>query len=310
MNSYFQQTKYKSFQRQLNFYGFTRIQSGKTKGSYAHKLFLRDKPDEAQAMFRQKGEFRVVDPPTNQQIIPTPPNGMFLSSLEVESSSLESIGVDPQLLKLQDDELLYGHNMHFDAVSETDGVVEELIGGLFEGIETDILFRWQSDDEKMNRRIVQASSEAGFTATGNSVEDGGNSMPIKSLPTLKPPDGPNPLKEYSFPWKLHDMLDDAENKQFQDIVSWESDGISFKVRQINEFVDKVLPLYFDQTKFESFRRQLNVYGFTRVSRGPNQGSYVHICFTKADRSLCRLVRRQNARWDPLHHYYCNTTIAI
>ena len=44
MSSFFNQTKFKSFQRQLNFHGFVRISSGKTKGCYLHKLFLRDDP--------------------------------------------------------------------------------------------------------------------------------------------------------------------------------------------------------------------------------------------------------------------------
>jgi hypothetical protein len=38
---YFKQTKYKSFQRQLSMYGFTRISIGKRKGLRLHKKFLR-----------------------------------------------------------------------------------------------------------------------------------------------------------------------------------------------------------------------------------------------------------------------------
>lgn len=40
--SYFQQSKFTSFQRQLNFYGFNRIKDGKDKGSYYHENFRRD----------------------------------------------------------------------------------------------------------------------------------------------------------------------------------------------------------------------------------------------------------------------------
>lgn len=44
MTRYFkQQTKYKSFQRQLHMYGFRRIRTGMDTGSYYHSMFIRDK---------------------------------------------------------------------------------------------------------------------------------------------------------------------------------------------------------------------------------------------------------------------------
>jgi len=101
-----------------------------------------------------------------------------------------------------------------------------------------------------------------------------------------------PHTEHSFPWKLHDMLEDAEIKGFADIVSWMLDGLSFKVHKIDEFVEQVLPMYFDQTKFESFRRQLNLYGFTRFHSGELQGMYHHISFVKDKKQLCHYVLRK------------------
>ena len=43
MPSYFKQTKFASFQRQLNIYGFKRLTTGKDCGGYYHELFLRHK---------------------------------------------------------------------------------------------------------------------------------------------------------------------------------------------------------------------------------------------------------------------------
>jgi HSF-type DNA-binding len=43
--SYFQQSKFTSFQRQLNLYGFRRIGSERDKGGYYHDLFLRGRLD-------------------------------------------------------------------------------------------------------------------------------------------------------------------------------------------------------------------------------------------------------------------------
>jgi len=41
--SFFHQSKYTSFRRQLNIYGFTRLSKGRDKKGYFHELFLRGK---------------------------------------------------------------------------------------------------------------------------------------------------------------------------------------------------------------------------------------------------------------------------
>jgi hypothetical protein len=98
--------------------------------------------------------------------------------------------------------------------------------------------------------------------------------------------------ERLFPLKLHNMLQDAERQKFQHIVSWVQGGCAFKVHKSDEFVEEVMPNYFDQTKYESFRRQLNLYGFTRVSRGQLRGIYSHPFFVQTDKSMCRDISRR------------------
>jgi len=44
MSKYFKQSRLSSFQRQLNLYGFTRINSGPDAGGYYHELFLKGRP--------------------------------------------------------------------------------------------------------------------------------------------------------------------------------------------------------------------------------------------------------------------------
>jgi hypothetical protein len=97
--------------------------------------------------------------------------------------------------------------------------------------------------------------------------------------------------ESVFPAKLHRMLSDVQKNGLDHIVSWVQDGAAFKVHDADKFVQQIMPLYFDQTKYESFRRQLNLYGFSRVSRGASRGFYYHQLFLKIDSSLCVNINR-------------------
>jgi hypothetical protein len=97
--------------------------------------------------------------------------------------------------------------------------------------------------------------------------------------------------ESVFPAKLHRMLENAEKDGLEHIFSWVQLGTAFKVHDSDEFVRRIMPLYFDQTKYESFRRQLNLYGFSRVSKGASRGVYYHQMFVQSDPSLCQNIHR-------------------
>jgi hypothetical protein len=60
---YFRQSKYKSFQRQLNFYNFQRITSGSFEGSYGHPCFLRGNEELCRSIKRhQASESQFTEP--------------------------------------------------------------------------------------------------------------------------------------------------------------------------------------------------------------------------------------------------------
>jgi HSF-type DNA-binding len=93
--------------------------------------------------------------------------------------------------------------------------------------------------------------------------------------------------------KLHKMLENAHRDGIDHIVSWVDDGNGFKVHNSDAFTKEVMPMFFDQTKYESFRRQLNLYGFTRISRGLRRGIYSHPKFVAGNRPLVMTgVRRK------------------
>lgn len=98
-----------------------------------------------------------------------------------------------------------------------------------------------------------------------------------------------------FPWRLREMLDECENEGKSDIVSWLPDGKAFKVHNVSVFVSTILPSYFKQTKYKSFQRQLNLWGFERITRaGTEKGAYFHQKFLKSQPDLCRFLKRERA----------------
>lgn len=94
-----------------------------------------------------------------------------------------------------------------------------------------------------------------------------------------------------FPEKLHRMLKEAEDNKAEDVVSFFSHGRAFGVHDVDRFTAEIMPKYFKQSKWNSFARQLNLYGFQRISNGPDSGGYYHELFLKGRPNLCRHMRR-------------------
>mmetsp|Transcript_17011 Transcript_17011/g.38841 ORF Transcript_17011/g.38841 Transcript_17011/m.38841 type:complete len:259 (-) Transcript_17011:293-1069(-) len=98
-----------------------------------------------------------------------------------------------------------------------------------------------------------------------------------------------------FPRKLHQMLRACMRDDREDIVSWLSQGNAFKVHNVPVFVSEILPLFFKQTKYKSFQRQLNLWGFERIQNGPEKGAYYHIQFLRDKPNLCCHLTRHRAK---------------
>lgn len=75
-----------------------------------------------------------------------------------------------------------------------------------------------------------------------------------------------------FPVRLHKMLEEVVEKQGKEhIISWNPDGRSFTVHQPKVFAQSIMQNHFNQTKYKSFQRQLNLYEFDRLPRGKVKG---------------------------------------
>jgi hypothetical protein len=98
-----------------------------------------------------------------------------------------------------------------------------------------------------------------------------------------------------FPLKLHKMLESAEEGGFANIISWQIHGRAFKIHSSKDFLEKVVPLHFQHTKMASFRRQLNIYGFLRITQGHDKGAYYHECFLRGKDFLVKQITRQKVK---------------
>ncbi|KAG7363195.1 HSF-type DNA-binding protein [Nitzschia inconspicua] len=113
-------------------------------------------------------------------------------------------------------------------------------------------------------------------------------------------------KPNQFPWKLYDMLDTAERKGEEHIISWIRDGTAFKVHNREVFIEEYMKKQFNQTKFKSFQRQLNLWGFERVQTGPDKGSYYHPLFIKGQRECCQRLTRVRLKGAPSETKHSNS----
>lgn len=94
-----------------------------------------------------------------------------------------------------------------------------------------------------------------------------------------------------FPLKLHEMLDQIEEDGLASVISWQPHGRCFVVHDQKRFASDVMVKYFRQTKFASFQRQLNLYGFNRLTSGRDKGGYYNELFLRSKRFLCHRIQR-------------------
>jgi hypothetical protein len=94
-----------------------------------------------------------------------------------------------------------------------------------------------------------------------------------------------------FPEKLHRLLVEVEAAGRADVISFVANGRAFMIHKPDRFFKEIVPKYFRQSQFSSFKRQLNLYGFEWINSGPYRGGYFHQSFLKDQPELCRKMRR-------------------
>jgi hypothetical protein len=87
------------------------------------------------------------------------------------------------------------------------------------------------------------------------------------------------------------MLRETEEAGESDLISFFPHGRAFAIHHVERFCREVMPRYFKQSRLSSFQRQLNLYGFTRITSGPDTGGYYHELFLKGRPALVIHMRR-------------------
>ena len=120
------------------------------------------------------------------------------------------------------------------------------------------------------------------------ADNAANGHPAVENPTSRQqnyPYKPSTAQQHSFPLRLQRMLDKLEADGNSDIVSWCPHGRAFVVHDPDRFVTELMPVYFNQTKYSSFQRQLHMYNFSRITSGRDKGAYWNIYFQRGKPSL-------------------------
>lgn len=140
-----------------------------------------------------------------------------------------------------------------------------------------------------SRRPVRSDSEDGGSETsGGSPKRQSGTSTGKQQQQLSRSNASVPM---SFPQKLMKILDDENNA---DIVSWLPHGKAFLIFKKKRFEIEIMPTYFKQSKFTSFTRKLNRWGFLRVRKGPEAGAYYHQFFKRGQARLSMQMCCQKA----------------
>mmetsp|Transcript_26596 Transcript_26596/g.49660 ORF Transcript_26596/g.49660 Transcript_26596/m.49660 type:complete len:370 (-) Transcript_26596:813-1922(-) len=93
----------------------------------------------------------------------------------------------------------------------------------------------------------------------------------------------------SFPVKLHRLLTYVEVTAQTDIVSWSPDGRTFRIKDKKRFAGNVMPKFFSNSSFKTFKRNLSQWGFHTIKEGIYKGECSHGLFVRGNENLCRLI---------------------
>ena len=98
------------------------------------------------------------------------------------------------------------------------------------------------------------------------------------------------IKMKKFPLRLYEIL---QNDSYSSIICWCSHGKGFTVYNKGKFQDEIMPNYFKSSKWPTFLKQLNLYGFLRM-RENNIIVFHRLDFVKNKPNAVNQIKRASA----------------
>mmetsp|Transcript_12242 Transcript_12242/g.18585 ORF Transcript_12242/g.18585 Transcript_12242/m.18585 type:complete len:683 (+) Transcript_12242:32-2080(+) len=112
----------------------------------------------------------------------------------------------------------------------------------------------------------------------------------------------------NFPARLHDLISKPSLTRLENdsvgscgdqtssawVICWLPHGRSWIVRNEIKFIESVAKTHFNLRHYKSFNRQVTGWGFKRVTKGPDTGSYFHPLFLRGMPHLTAFMRRKSA----------------
>lgn len=92
--------------------------------------------------------------------------------------------------------------------------------------------------------------------------------------------------------QLYDILEDENN---ENIIHWGEDGKYFVIENMYDFIEKILPKYYNHNNFASFVRQLNKYNFHKIKTSINENAFQNNQFIKGKKDLISNILRKKKR---------------
>ena len=86
-----------------------------------------------------------------------------------------------------------------------------------------------------------------------------------------------------------------DREDMTEIITWLPHGRAFIVKDAQQLKEIVLPRFFKQSKFMSFTRQLNLWGYKRITKHRDAGAYYHELFLRGRPNLTMFMRRQKIK---------------
>ncbi|GFH56866.1 hypothetical protein CTEN210_13342 [Chaetoceros tenuissimus] len=102
-------------------------------------------------------------------------------------------------------------------------------------------------------------------------------------------------KKLNFPAKPFFILEfiDLYAPHLKSIFSWKHHGRCVHISDKTAFEQNIMTLFFNSAKYDTFRRQLNIWGFTRIVKvkSPDIGCYFHEKFLRGQFDRCNTIVR-------------------